>query len=163
MMSTNLILNAVNHRLEFWREQQQAAFRGDDQVRAAIVRPDHRRVCPAHRRGRGPRAPRTGDRTVHQGTDGLRVGVARLRTCASKITRTPERSHRASPARPPMLPQAHHHSDAKKANKLAAMAGRCGRGMSDRSKLLLLPLMESVRTKTGVRQGRVKGPSRLVA
>ena len=36
MVSTNLILDAVHSRLEFWREQQQAAFRGGDGVRAAM-------------------------------------------------------------------------------------------------------------------------------
>jgi hypothetical protein len=36
MVSTNLILDAVNHRLEFWREQQQAAFRDGDHEGAAM-------------------------------------------------------------------------------------------------------------------------------
>jgi hypothetical protein len=36
MVSTNLILDAVNSRLEFWRQQQQAAFRVNDQAGAAM-------------------------------------------------------------------------------------------------------------------------------
>jgi hypothetical protein len=36
MVSANLILDAVNSRLEFWREQQQAAFRDGDQAEAAM-------------------------------------------------------------------------------------------------------------------------------
>ena len=36
MVSTNLILEAVSNRLGFWREQQQEAFRSDDQARAAM-------------------------------------------------------------------------------------------------------------------------------
>jgi hypothetical protein len=36
MVSTNLILDAVNSRLEFWREQQQAAFRVGDHAGAAM-------------------------------------------------------------------------------------------------------------------------------
>jgi hypothetical protein len=36
MVSTTLILDAVNTRLAFWQEQQQSAFRGGDLVRAAL-------------------------------------------------------------------------------------------------------------------------------
>lgn len=36
MISDNLILDAVNARLQFWREQQQAAFRGGDDPKAAM-------------------------------------------------------------------------------------------------------------------------------
>jgi hypothetical protein len=35
-MSTTQILDALNDRLEFWREQQQAAFRTNDRVLAAV-------------------------------------------------------------------------------------------------------------------------------
>jgi hypothetical protein len=36
MISTDLILDAVNTRLQFWREQQQAAFRSGDAAGAAM-------------------------------------------------------------------------------------------------------------------------------
>jgi hypothetical protein len=36
MISTNSILEAVDKRLGFWREQQQQAFQSDDRVRAAM-------------------------------------------------------------------------------------------------------------------------------
>jgi hypothetical protein len=36
MISTTLLLDAVHSRLEFWRDQQQAAFRGGDGAAAAM-------------------------------------------------------------------------------------------------------------------------------
>jgi hypothetical protein len=36
MVSTTQILDAVTRRLEFWREQQQSAFRGGDHAKAAM-------------------------------------------------------------------------------------------------------------------------------
>jgi hypothetical protein len=36
MVSTDVILEAVNSRLGFWREQEQAAFRSGDAVQAAM-------------------------------------------------------------------------------------------------------------------------------
>jgi hypothetical protein len=36
MVSTDTILEAVNSRLGFWREQEQAAFRSGDPAQAAV-------------------------------------------------------------------------------------------------------------------------------
>jgi hypothetical protein len=59
MASTTLILAAVHSRLEFWRDQQQAAFRGGDGATAAMCARiiEEYAQLTAEAAGQAPRAP----------------------------------------------------------------------------------------------------------